>query len=577
MAFQKPQGSQLDIVSVASEIEGNPTAIAAIASGVTSSPGAVAILDGSYVRRDADNAPNATAAGQVLILSGSPHEWENRLLLESDISDLGTTILLNSDIGSTVQAWDGDLDALAAIPHAGGEVIYSAGPVWASAPPGGASGVQAWDADLDTISGLTPVTNWPLIGDAGSPSGWTTRALVESDISNLGATIVLDTDIGSTVQAWDGNLDTFAAIAPTAGDVLYATGSPGDWAAAPPGGTSGVQAWDADLDTVAGLSHSGGEVIYSNGGTWAAAGPGGVSGVQAWDADLDTFAALTPVAGWALIGSTASPSTWENRALVEADISDLQSYLLPADIGSTVQAWDADLDTIAALTPVAGWFLVGDGSPAGWTSRALVEADINDLGTTIVLDTDIGSTVQAWDGDLDTLAGLSHSGGEVVYSNGGTWAAAGPGGVSGVQAWDADLDTISGLTKAPSWVIVADGSPVDWTSRKLATSDLSDATSVVTAAGYSVDLGPSGTAARALATGSPLSPIYTNATGKPIMLLIRVSGVTTPSAVEVDGTPVSSFSASSDTLEVTHSVVVPDGSTYSLVGSGAILTWYEVQ
>lgn len=37
----------------------------------------------------------------------------------------------------------------------------------------------------------------------------------------------------------------------------------------------------------------------------------------------------------------------------ESDITDLQSYLLPADIGTTVQAYDADLDTYAGITPSA--------------------------------------------------------------------------------------------------------------------------------------------------------------------------------------------------------------------------------
>jgi len=51
---------------------------------------------------------------------------------------------------------------------------------------------------------------------------------------------------------------------------------------------------------------------------------------------------------------------WESRALVEADISDFGSYepadgtiLKDADIGSTVQAYDADLDTWATVTPSA--------------------------------------------------------------------------------------------------------------------------------------------------------------------------------------------------------------------------------
>jgi len=52
------------------------------------------------------------------------------------------------------------------------------------------------------------------------------------------------------------------------------------------------------------------------------------------------------------------------------------------------------------------------------------------------------------DSDLDTISQLTHSGGEIIYSNAGTWAAAVPGSTSGVQPYDADLAAIAGLTSA---------------------------------------------------------------------------------------------------------------------------------
>lgn len=62
---------------------------------------------------------------------------------------------------------------------------------------------------------------------------------------------------------------------------------------------------------------------------------------------------------------------FESRALVEADISDLQSYL------TTVQL--TDLTDVNTSTPTNRNVLVADG--VDFESRALVEADISDLGT----------------------------------------------------------------------------------------------------------------------------------------------------------------------------------------------------
>lgn len=46
------------------------------------------------------------------------------------------------------------------------------------------------------------------------------------------------------------------------------------------------------------------------------------------------------------------------------------------EIGTDIQAWDDDLDDIAALTPTNGTFIVGDGTD--WINRILADADIPD-------------------------------------------------------------------------------------------------------------------------------------------------------------------------------------------------------
>lgn len=61
--------------------------------------------------------------------------------------------------------------------------------------------VQAWDADLDTYAGITPSTNvQTLLGAANYAAMRTQLGLV----------------IGTNVQAWDADLDTYAGITPSA-------------------------------------------------------------------------------------------------------------------------------------------------------------------------------------------------------------------------------------------------------------------------------------------------------------------------------------------------------------------------
>lgn len=111
--------------------------------------------------------------------------------------------------------------------------------------------------------------------------------------------------------------------------------------------------------------------------------------------------------------------------------------LAPSAIGSTVQAYDADLAAIAAFAPTADNFIVGNGTT--WTLETPAQARTS-LGL----------------GSLATLSSIDNSnwsGTALTVANGGTGATdaatartnLGVAIGSNVQAWDADLDSISGL------------------------------------------------------------------------------------------------------------------------------------
>lgn len=77
--------------------------------------------------------------------------------------------------------------------------------------------------------------------------------------------------------------------------------------------------------------------------------------------------------------------------------------LLSADIGTTVQAWDGDLDTWATVTPSAN-------------GQSLVSAaDYAAMRTLLGLV--IGTNVQAWDADLDNWAAKAAPTGDVLGTN----------------------------------------------------------------------------------------------------------------------------------------------------------------
>lgn len=131
MAIQKPQGAQLDIQDIAAEIAADPTAINDIAVGLTSgSPNpATTSFDEYYVRNDGGNYAGITDGEVLVFTSGSPDGFVNRLLVESDISDL-QSYLLPTDIGTGVQAWSDYLDAIGFLtPMMGDVMVFEGSPL----------------------------------------------------------------------------------------------------------------------------------------------------------------------------------------------------------------------------------------------------------------------------------------------------------------------------------------------------------------------------------------------------------------------------------------------------------------
>jgi hypothetical protein len=180
----------------------------------------------------------------------------------------------------------------------------------------------------------------------------------------------------------------------TPGFVLYRGASA--WLAAAPGATSGVQPYDAELAAIAGLTSANNKCFYWTGSGTAANFDcssfgrgvsnaadaaalrvlGGLvigSDVQAYDADLAAIAGLTSANNkcfyWTGSATAANYdcSSFGRSVANAADAAALR-VLAGAVIGTNVQAWDADLDALAAFTSTG--FAARTASNA-WAQRTL--------------------------------------------------------------------------------------------------------------------------------------------------------------------------------------------------------------
>lgn len=123
--------------------------------------------------------------------------------------------------------------------------------------------------------------------------------------------------------------------------------------------------------------------------------------VQAWDAQLDDIAALTPASSL-IIGDGLGNWT----TVTPANFITNNNILDTAELGVTVQGYDADLATIAALTEADSTFIVGTG--AGWTTES---------GATVRTSLGLGSLAT-----LSTINNSNWSGTDLSVANGGTGA-----------------------------------------------------------------------------------------------------------------------------------------------------------
>ena len=220
----------------------------------------------------------------------------------------------------------------------------------------------------------------------GSPSGTNTVTIAPNTSqhiylvkNNSGQSVVLTQGSGGNVTIPNGK-----------SAIVYCDGAGPSAAVVDLTNTFNFQPLDAELTAIAGLATTDGNIIVGNGSTWVAESGATArtslgltigTNVQAYDAGLQSISGLTTSANQ-MIYTTGSDTyattslTAAGRAILDDADAAAQRTTLGLTIGTNVQAWDANLDQIAALTPTDGNFIVGNGSAWIVESGATVLASL---------------------------------------------------------------------------------------------------------------------------------------------------------------------------------------------------------
>jgi hypothetical protein len=134
-----------------------------------------------------------------------------------------------------------------------------------------------------------------------------------------------------------------------------------------------------------------------------------------------------------LEGNASTASTWQTS----------RTLSLGGDLSGSV-AIDGSSDVTLTATLAADSITLGTDTTGDYVATITTSGN----GINVTGSGESATYTLSLDSDLDTISQLTHSGGEVIYSNAGTWAAAAPGSTSGVQPYDSELAAIAGLTSA---------------------------------------------------------------------------------------------------------------------------------
>jgi hypothetical protein len=322
--------------------------------------------------------------------------------------------------------------------------------------------VQAYDAQLTDIAGLTPSDGNFIVGDGTNfvaESGSTARtslglgSIATQNANNVtisGGSVTGITDItvadggtGASTAA-DARVNLLPSYTGNGGKVLAVTSGATDveWITVGGGGGTGDVTGPASStdNTVPRFDGSTGKIIQTSGVT---INDSNEITTGAWKA-TEISVAYGGTGASTLTGIIKGNGTSAFTAATAGT-----DYLAPSAIGTTVQAYDAQLADVAGLAVTDGNFIVGNGTnfvaESGDTARTSLGLGTGDSpqftavnignasdttvtrvsagviaveGSNVLLASNIGTSVQAYDAQLADVAGLTPTDNGVIIGNG---------------------------------------------------------------------------------------------------------------------------------------------------------------
>jgi hypothetical protein len=153
--------------------------------------------------------------------------------------------------------------------------------------------------------------------------------------------------------------------------------------------------------------------------------------VQAFDAELAALAGLVSAADkLPYFTGSGTASLTDLTSFIRTLLDDVDATAAKATlglvIGTNVQAYDAELAALAGLTSAADKlpYFTGSGTASLTDLTSFIRTLLDDVDAAAVKTTlglVIGTNVQAYDADLDAIAGLSPSNDDIIQRKAGSW------------------------------------------------------------------------------------------------------------------------------------------------------------
>lgn len=313
------------------------------------------------------------------------------LLDDADAAAQRTTL----GLGTAATSASGDFFAASGVSTFGATLIDDADAAAARTTLGVEIGVdvQAHDANTAKTNAAQDFTSAQTFSSDVTLNAQSDLRFADADSSNwvaFQAPATIQSNVTWTLPAADGSTGQ-ALTTNGSGTLSWATISGG-------GGGGGVS--DADY----------GDISVTNSGALWTVDDGAIS-----YAKIQDVSATDKILGRSSQGSgdvEEITCTAAGRALLDDQNAAAMRSTLGLGIGSDVQAYNAQLDTLAGLSNADGNIIVGTGQAFGVESGQTARAS---LGLAI------GSDVLAYDADLNTIAGLSNADGNFIVGTGQNW------------------------------------------------------------------------------------------------------------------------------------------------------------